>query len=549
MTWRQWKCASLAALVVCSACAREMLDLGGGAPGGNGDYAVSVTATGNGTGQVVSDPAGIACPPTCAWTWDDGQAVQLSVSSVDPGSRFTGWGGACAASTTTTCDLVVHSDLFAAFEVLLTGSPSWVITAGDAGNDEALGIDVLGPEIAVTGQYENDVDFGSGTVVSGWGNQDIFLARYDSTGHIIAANGWGSQADDRGYGVTLADATVTLTGMCSGTIDFGNGGNNYGGGEDVCVATFDRGTNGYVWDWGADGGSNRDDEGRSITSDSTGALIGVGSAAIPSGGFFGGGSTLEVGIVRFDRNSGQNLDVWLSGGQQDREGRAIVSDGAGQAFVGGLFTGQIDFGGISIPTQGGEDGFIACIDENSGDDVWPSAVSFGGGGNDVVNALALAGNGAVGAGSFTGNNADIGGTSFDSAGGDDVFVVGIDETAQVTFVRAFGGTGDDVARGIAVDPTNGDITVVGEFEATIDFDGIQLTAQGRDAFVLRLDSTGKVIWARGYGGPGNDRFDAVAQADGLAVYVAGAFSDTVDFGDKAYTSAGGTDMVLMRLAP
>ena len=51
---------------------------------------LTVNPSGSGSGQIVSTPAGIACPGQCSATWVNGSAITLSASA-DPGSVFVGW--------------------------------------------------------------------------------------------------------------------------------------------------------------------------------------------------------------------------------------------------------------------------------------------------------------------------------------------------------------------------------------------------------------------------------------------------------------------------
>jgi hypothetical protein len=71
---------------------------------------ISVSKTGNGSGVVVSSPAGIDCGGVCSGSFvsdesPDYKPVSLSASP-DPGSVFDGWGGACSGGGGCTIDPV-----------------------------------------------------------------------------------------------------------------------------------------------------------------------------------------------------------------------------------------------------------------------------------------------------------------------------------------------------------------------------------------------------------------------------------------------------------
>ncbi|MBI1809726.1 MAG: hypothetical protein HYR75_07500, partial [Gemmatimonadetes bacterium] len=91
------------------------------------DAAKSVTATfnvrsqqtlmvlygGDGIGTVVSSPAGISCdggPFPCGGSFYQGTVVTLTATA-DAASDFTGWTGACASTTATTCTLTMGATL------------------------------------------------------------------------------------------------------------------------------------------------------------------------------------------------------------------------------------------------------------------------------------------------------------------------------------------------------------------------------------------------------------------------------------------------------
>jgi hypothetical protein len=93
------------------------------------------------------------------------------------------------------------------------------------------------------------------------------------------------------------------------------------------------------------------------------------------------------------------------------------------------------------------------------------------------------------------------------------------------------------------------VVVTGSFEGAVDFGGGELVSAGAaDVFVATYSADGRFVWARAFGGPGSDRglsaaFDAVGD-----VLLAGSFEGTVDFGAGPLTSAGATDIFLVRIS-
>lgn len=113
--------------------------------------------------------------------------------------------------------------------------------------------------------------------------------------------------------------------------------------------------------------------------------------------------------------------------------------------------------------------------------------------------------------------------------------------------RRLGGAGDDEARAVAVD-ARGNVYVAGTFHDVVDPGRGLLRAQGdaSDAYVASFTAEGSARWARRFGGDGDDDATAVGIADDGAVYVAGAYEGTVDFG-ALHTAAGMHDVFVVSL--
>src|SRR5713226_7190324 len=71
-------------------------------------FQLTVQLMGSATGTVVSNPAGIACAPTCTASFASGTQVKLTAIA-SKGAFFAGWGGACRG-TNITCTVTMSSD-------------------------------------------------------------------------------------------------------------------------------------------------------------------------------------------------------------------------------------------------------------------------------------------------------------------------------------------------------------------------------------------------------------------------------------------------------
>jgi len=126
---------------------------------------------------------------------------------------------------------------------------------------------------------------------------------------------------------------------------------------------------------------------------------------------------------------------------------------------------------------------------------------------------------------------DFGGSApLNSAGGRDAFVVKLDPSGKALWGKSFGDASDQWVRSIAVDSA-GNVIITGDFQDSIDFGGGPLVTIGpfKLVFVAKLDPSGNHLWSKGFGdGSGLDSFVAV---DGSGdVLLTGGLKSTVDLG-------------------
>jgi hypothetical protein len=212
--------------------------------------------------------------------------------------------------------------------------------------------------------------------------------------------------------------------------------------------------------------------------------------------------------------------TYLGGGGFD-QATGIAVDGAGNAYVTGFTDGGFPVHQAAQGSYGGDtDAFVVKLDPG-GQVVY--ATYLGGSGHDRANGIAVdsAGNAYVAgitAGGFPVQNASQG----VYGGSGDAFVAKLDPNGRPIYASYLGGGRLDQANGITVDGAgNAYITgiTLGEFPVQ---DATQPLFGGvYDAFVVKLDASGRVMYATYLGGPDFDYATGIAVDDSGSAYVTG----------------------------
>jgi hypothetical protein len=131
---------------------------------------------------------------------------------------------------------------------------------------------------------------------------------------------------------------------------------------------------------------------------------------------------------------------------------------------------------------------------------------------ELVRGLAVDGSGVYAVGFFHGTidfDPGLGVTEFSSAGGSDAFLLKLDSEGNFMWARTFGGVSDDSANAVTLDD-NGNVYLVGQLGS---------------ASVASFTPAGDFRWAEALGSAATG-----VATSASAIYVAGSFSGTVDFG-------------------
>lgn len=319
----------------------------------------------------------------------------------------------------------------------------WVKQMGGSGLDEGntLTTDVAG-NIYVAGRFIDSVDFdpGMGTLYIEATRSSSFIQKLTPNGDLVWAKAILGNGANEVFSIALDSwGYVYTTGDFSGTVDvdpaIGTLNVTSIGGTDIFIQKLDAAGN-LVW--AKQMGGIGLDEGHAVTIDASGAVYSLGR--------FNNTVDFDPGPGVTSKTTNGNDDVYLQkltsngdliwvntlGGSSFDDGRSLATDGAGNVYFVGHFSGLVDF-------------------------------DFGAGTLDLT-----------------------------ANGGYDAFVQKVDANGNLLWVRSIGAVANDLGRGLVVDEDNG-LYYTGYYRDTVDFDpgtgSLFLASAGDyDAFVSKLQA-------------------------------------------------------------
>ncbi len=295
--------------------------------------------------------------------------------------------------------------------------------------------------------------------------------------------------------------------------------------------------------WGLVAGDAAEQRITGVATDSAGNVYVVGYFAGTLD--FGGAPLQSQGgadafVVRLDAKGKR---VWSRsfGTVADEVATAVAVTPDGGVIVAGYFTADLTIEGTLLPNKGLSDAFVTRLDGETGDVEW--AVKRGYDGNQRPAALAVtADNGILVAGAFSGHLDCAGGAcgiGGATSAGMDALVIELAPDGSEIERRAFGGTGDDFARAVALDGA-GHALVAGDFVGTATIGAKALTTSGatdRDVFVASFALEGLDPLGASQLGDKAVQTATAATWTGGALVLAGTTEGVIDFG---FATAGKT---------
>lgn len=354
----------------------------------------------------------------------------------------------------------------------------------------------------------------------------------------------GSTRPEEGRAIAATPTGVVVATWFTGTLDFdpsidGASGRTSFGGQDLAISKYDF-DGSFQWVVSLGGAGAEVPNAIAATPDGGAVVVGYGSGGGTCGGSVlpgRGGRDILIAKV-----SAAGSCEWarLIGGTEDDEARTVAVDVDGSILVGGTFRASTDFdpqeGAALRVSRGGSDAFVARY---APDGAFVSVAVSGGTEDDAINGIAVGSDGEISVvGEFRGTatiGSDVAPAVLASVGGTDILLARYTALLGLRWVNRAGGTAEDRATGVTHDG-NGDLLVVGTFEATADLDpgagAALVVSQGAaDVFLARYDAaTGESDgFVRAFGGLRVEGVTGVTRHISGRIILSGWFEESVDF--------------------
>ena len=280
------------------------------------------------------------------------------------------------------------------------------------------------------------------------------------------------------------------------------------------------------------GGSNYDG-GMFVRELTGGGYLTVGTTNSSDGNISTTFGNYDIAVFRLDA-SGNHLQTYSYGGSSDDLGVRVLYDNNGGYFVIG-YTASSD--GTATHNRGQYDFWIISA-QATGNVLWQEV--YGGSNVDVVrDALMTPSGNIVMAGYTRSNDQDVSGNH----GNMDGWLVSVNKnTGLINWQLPIGGSQTDRLEAVTQLPS-GDFIVVGTTDSS---DG-DLTSNkgGMDILVAKVSSTGNLMWAENFGGSSEENgYDVTYDASGNIYLTGFTHSSDQDFSGG---NNGGSDAFVMKL--
>jgi len=347
-----------------------------------------------------------------------------------------------------------------------------------------------------------------------FGQLDIFLTKFDSTGNRLFTRQLGTPFNDIGYAVAIdAGGNVYITGSTGGSLP----GNASAGQLDVFLGKFDPSGNLLSL---MQFGTPFNDIGYGIALDSSGNVYITGSTNGNLSGTNAGQS--DVFLAKIDPLG--TLTILQFGTPFNDIGYGVALDGSGNVFITGSTNGS-----LGSTSAGQSDVFLARVDPSGNLAIQQFGTAF----NDNGYAVAVDSGGNV----FITGSTDgvLGANAFGSL---DVFLAKFNSSGILVFMQQFGTPFNDIGYGVAVD-SSGNAYCTGSTDGSMPGN---INAGQLDLFLAGFNPSGSSLFTSQFGTPFNDIGYGIALDSSANAFITGSTLGNLD----GNISAGLSDIFLVK---
>ena len=229
------------------------------------------------------------------------------------------------------------------------------------------------------------------------------------------------------------------------------------------------------------------------------------------------------------------------GGDKDEAVTSIIPTADYGYFLAGYSNSDISDDKTENAISFSTDFWIMKID-SSGNIQWQNTI--GGFGYDYLShAIACIGGGYLLVGY---SNSGISGDKYELGnGGHDIWVVKVNAIGYIEWQNTIGGSGLDDCRRV-IQCSDGNYIIAGRSDSNISGDKTENSQGGLDYWILKLNSTGSILWQNTIGGSSTETIEEIIEtADNEIMVFGDSFSDVS--GDKTIPSYGNRDFWVLNL--
>lgn len=428
----------------------------------------------------------------------------------------------------------------------------WVTSIGaiDTIDGKIICTDTLG-NIYHAGNFAGSADFDPGPntfTMNSSGDIDGHLMKLSPDGDFIWAKSYGSTGVDKINDIHIdSNGNLYAVGYFEGTVNFGGG--SLGQNTLTSIGLLDcfllKADSDGNTIWVKQFGSVNNENLFQVTTDNSNNIYAVGSYSVPfdvdpgfGQTFLTAGNGVDSWLVKLDPNGNFDWAKAIASGPASQWAQQIVIDFEQNIYTSGIFNDLTDLDPNILVDEHSSSGSYDAFFQKLGNDgslIW--AESFGGTEYDLAGPIILDNSANIYCIGFFYGTVDfdpgIGVHNVTAVGNRDTYLLKLSSLGEFEWVNTFGSGGYEYHAGLAID-ADGYIYSNGLFQDTMDIDPgpavIPVISNGEgDAYYMKHDQDGNLIWFKQVGGEGHDTSrDVTIDSDGNII-IMGRFGGTTDF--------------------